>query len=116
MKSYKIYWKDLSKEAKERLKEMYHENIDLTPLAVIDIEEDKIPIELIDTQVIESSEEKHYKIIINNKEVWVNKWYKNNEFGFEGDTEIFKGKELLTEEEEEQVLDFIENELADKGE
>jgi len=41
MKSYEIYWNDLTKEAQERLKDLYHENIDLSPLAIIDIEEDK---------------------------------------------------------------------------
>jgi len=41
MKSYEVYWKDLSEEAQERLKELYHENIDLSPLAIIDIEEEK---------------------------------------------------------------------------
>uniref|UniRef100_A0A6M3JGZ5 Uncharacterized protein n=1 Tax=viral metagenome TaxID=1070528 RepID=A0A6M3JGZ5_9ZZZZ len=40
MKSYEIYWKDLNVEAQERLKEMYHENIDLAPLAIIDIEDE----------------------------------------------------------------------------
>ena len=39
MKSYEIYWEDLTEEAKERLRELYHENIDLNPLAIIDIEE-----------------------------------------------------------------------------
>jgi len=41
MKSYEVYWKDLSEEAQERLKELYHENIDLSPLAITDIEEEK---------------------------------------------------------------------------
>jgi cytidylate kinase len=40
MKSYEIYWKDLNEEAKKRLKDLYHENIDISPLAVIDIEEE----------------------------------------------------------------------------
>ena len=39
MKSYEIYWNDLSDEAKERLKDLYHDNIDLSPLAIIDVEE-----------------------------------------------------------------------------
>ncbi len=41
MRSYKIYWNDLNDEAKERLKAIYHENIDLSPIAIIDIEEDE---------------------------------------------------------------------------
>ena len=38
--SYEIYWKDINDEAKERLKGLYHENIDLSPIAIIDIEND----------------------------------------------------------------------------
>lgn len=37
-----IYWNDLTKEAKERLSILYHENIDISPIAIIDIEEDTI--------------------------------------------------------------------------
>lgn len=40
VKSFEIYWKDLNDNAKERLKELYHENVDLTPLAIVDIEEE----------------------------------------------------------------------------
>lgn len=40
MKRIKIYWSDLSEEAKGRLQELYHENIELSPLAIIDIEEE----------------------------------------------------------------------------
>ena len=39
MKTFEIYWKDLSDEAKERLADLYHENIDLSPLAIIEVEE-----------------------------------------------------------------------------
>lgn len=42
MKSYKIYWSDLNDEAQERLKELYHDNIELCPLAIIDIEDEEI--------------------------------------------------------------------------
>jgi hypothetical protein len=42
MKSYEIYWDDLNEEAQERLKEIYHDNIGLSPLAVIDIEDDEV--------------------------------------------------------------------------
>jgi hypothetical protein len=38
MESYEIYWSDLTPAAKKRLKELYHDNIELTPLAIIDIE------------------------------------------------------------------------------
>lgn len=40
---FEIYWDDLTREAKHRLKEMYHENIDMTPIAVIELEEDYAP-------------------------------------------------------------------------
>lgn len=38
MKSFEIYWSDLTYEAQKRLKELYHENIELTPIAIVDIE------------------------------------------------------------------------------
>ena len=41
MQSYEIYWDDLTQEAKERLMPMYHENIDLVPIAVVDIEDEE---------------------------------------------------------------------------
>jgi len=72
-------------------------------------------IELIERQVVYSKEEIQYKININNKEVLVSKWYEEDDFGFEGDTEIFKGQELLTEEEQEAVLDYVNEELANQG-
>lgn len=40
MTSYEIYWDDLTPEAKERLKKIYHENIDNTPIAIIDFEDE----------------------------------------------------------------------------
>lgn len=40
MKTYEIYWSNLSKEAQEKMKELYHDNIELSPLAIIEIEED----------------------------------------------------------------------------
>lgn len=40
MLSYEIYWDDLNEKAKERLKNLYHENVDLSPLTIIDIEEE----------------------------------------------------------------------------
>jgi hypothetical protein len=38
MEQYEIYWDDLTPEAQERLVGMYHENIYLSPIAIIDIE------------------------------------------------------------------------------
>ena len=40
MKQYEIYWCDLTEEAQKRLFELYHENIDLSPIAIINIEEE----------------------------------------------------------------------------
>lgn len=42
MISYKIYWNDLTPEAQKRLQGLYHANIDLSPLAIVDIEEEDI--------------------------------------------------------------------------
>ena len=77
--------------------------------------EKEMNIELKDTQIIQKKEETHYKIIINGKEVWVNKWFEYNEFEFEGATDFIKGQELLTEEEQEAILDYVNEELANKG-
>ena len=59
--------------------------------------------------VISQAMERHFKILINGKEVWVSKWYSADKFNpcGEGDTEIFKGQDLLTEEEQEEVIDFV---------
>ncbi|WP_268225347.1 hypothetical protein [Sinomicrobium oceani] len=40
MAQYEIYWNDLTEEARERLKDLYHENIDLSPLAIFDVAEE----------------------------------------------------------------------------
>ena len=43
MKTFEIYWDDLNASAKKRLKELYHENVDLTPLAIVELaEEDEL--------------------------------------------------------------------------
>jgi hypothetical protein len=42
LKNYKIYWEDLNEDAKNKLKDLYHENINLSPLAMIDIEIDSL--------------------------------------------------------------------------
>lgn len=41
MNSYEIYWDDLSPEAQERLQDLHHENIDLAPIAIIDIQDEE---------------------------------------------------------------------------
>lgn len=38
METYEIYWDDLTPEAQQRLSDLYHENIELSPLAIIEIE------------------------------------------------------------------------------
>lgn len=39
MKRFEIYWNDLTDEAKERLAELEHDNIDLYPIATIELED-----------------------------------------------------------------------------
>ena len=39
MKTYEIFWNDLNNEAKEKFKDLYHENIDLSPIAIIERDE-----------------------------------------------------------------------------
>ena len=39
VKEYPIYWEDLTVSAKERLNDLYHENIDNTPIAIVALEE-----------------------------------------------------------------------------
>lgn len=36
---YQIYWSHLTPEAQEAFKDLYHENIELNPLAIIDIDD-----------------------------------------------------------------------------
>jgi len=38
MVSFEIYWDDLTPEAQKRLKLLWHENVGLGPLAIIDLE------------------------------------------------------------------------------
>jgi len=38
MESYEIYWDDLTPKSQERLKALLHDNVNLSPLAIIDIE------------------------------------------------------------------------------
>lgn len=42
MRQLEIYWSDLNLKAKKRLKEIYHDNIELSPIAIIEIEEPEI--------------------------------------------------------------------------
>lgn len=66
-------------------------------------------IKIKETLVVSNEREEHYRLEIGNKEILVSRYIKSNEFGIENETEIFKGKELLTEEEQEEVIEFMEN-------
>lgn len=48
MKVFEIYWRDLTDEAKERLKELYHDNIDNNPIATIDVCDDEPELKAVD--------------------------------------------------------------------
>ena len=39
---YEIYWSDLTDEAKKRLEGLYHENLEITPLAIIEVEDKNV--------------------------------------------------------------------------
>jgi hypothetical protein len=41
METIEIYWDDLTPEAQERNKALYHENIDLSPIAIIELETER---------------------------------------------------------------------------
>lgn len=41
MESYEIYWDDLTAKAQERLKALWHENVGISPLAIVDIESEE---------------------------------------------------------------------------
>jgi|GEM_PF-6850242 len=41
MESYEIYWDDLTPKAQKRLKPLYHDNVQLSPLAIVDIESER---------------------------------------------------------------------------
>ncbi len=47
MKQYKIYWEDLNEDAQKKLLGLYHDNVALSPLAIIDIEEEEKDPELL---------------------------------------------------------------------
>ena len=64
---------------------------------------------LIRSEIISKQEEVHYEVEINGKKVYVSKYSYMDENNCEGDTGIFKGEENLTEDEYEEVLEFIDN-------
>ena len=45
-KTIEIYWTDLNASARKRFKkDLWHENIDLSPIAVIELEEEYEPVD-----------------------------------------------------------------------
>jgi len=52
--------------------------------------------------------ETHFKLDVNGKEVWVSVYSKYDEFGVDNNTEIFKGKSDLTEEELDEVEAYLD--------
>jgi len=38
MTTYEIYWSDLTEEARKRLSHLYHDNINISPIAIIEVE------------------------------------------------------------------------------
>jgi uncharacterized protein YlzI (FlbEa/FlbD family) len=66
-------------------------------------------IKLKDRLLIGEKVEEHFKVEINEKEIWINRWKEiDNELAItDGDIEIIKGEKLLTEEEKEEVIDYI---------
>jgi len=68
-------------------------------------------IKLKDGILIEKRIEKHYKLDVNGKEIWINQYssYTNNPEDTDGGTEIFKGKDKLTDEEEESAMEYMDD-------
>ena len=64
-------------------------------------------IKIIRDEIIMQELEQHFEVEINGKRVFVSKYSKLDEFGIEGDTEIFKDKNKLSEDEQEEVIDFV---------
>jgi hypothetical protein len=46
MGTYEIFWDDLTEDAQERLKDLWHDNVEFSPLAIIEVEEEEDLIEL----------------------------------------------------------------------
>lgn len=69
-------------------------------------------IKIVESKLVCETVEEHFKVIVNGKEVWINKWHRsdNDLDQYDGDTEIYKGLELLTEEEQEAVIDYVNEE------
>ena len=64
MKHFEIYWSDLTKEAQGRLSELNHENIEVSPLATIDIEnvEYEIDVSITEEEVKDFFKKIHFEM------------------------------------------------------
>ncbi len=64
-----------------------------------------------ETLLVYLKKETHYKLDVNGKEIWINKWQESDsDFSqADGDTEIIKGVKDLTEEQQEEVIEFVNN-------
>jgi len=65
-------------------------------------------IKLIESVVVSRRIETQFKIEFNENEIWVSKFENYSEFDNDYEFEIFKGQEFLTEEDEENIIDFVE--------
>ncbi len=66
-------------------------------------------IELGRAEIVEQKSEIHYEVIVNSKTVQVSRYVSFGEhISPEAETEIFQGKEMLTEDEFEEVIAFVE--------
>lgn len=60
-------------------------------------------------EVVSQEIEEHFEVTVNEKTVWVSRYSKFGEhISPEAETEIFEGKEMLSEEEEDEVMMFVE--------
>ena len=66
-------------------------------------------IKTIKEKIVYLEEVKHIKLEVNGKKIEIEKYAKQDEeFGYyDNDWSIIKGKNLLTEEEEDEVHDFV---------
>lgn len=65
-------------------------------------------IKLQENILISSMEERHYRLLVGEKEIVVSNWYNFDGNGLDINVEIIKGAELLSEQEEEEVVEYVE--------
>ena len=73
-------------------------------------------IEVKESICVASKEEWHYKVIVNGKEILVSKWHDYNEMGAESGIDIFKGEGQLSQQERDEVWDYISDQKGGKNE